>query len=201
MTGYTTALNQATGLVNNPYSNPFYQQTYTQGMGQANQMNQNMQSNLIQNMQRQGLSNSPAGAMLSQMGGYMGSHNQAGAFLNASNQAQQMYGAGMNFLSHPLQTGATASGNSKSVEQTGGLGTWLPQVIGAGLGAAGGFMGGGGLQGALKGATGGGGGGGNTSNYSNAAGGYMGNMLAQPTGPNPAYSGMNISNNPFTYGR
>jgi len=44
----------------------------------------------------------------------------------------------------PLQTGGT------STESTGGLGTWLPQVLGAGLGAVTGGLGGGGFMGASR---------------------------------------------------
>jgi hypothetical protein len=182
LNGYATAQKQAQGFVNNPYGNPFYQQTYTQGMNNANQINQNQQSNLIQNMQRSGMADgSPASIMLRQMGGYQASHNQAGAFLNASNQAQSMFGSGMNFLSNPLVTGGTGSSSGSShgeqVQSTSGLGTWLPQVVGAGIGAATGFAGGGGFMGALKGIGGGmgsGGGGGN------AMGGYMGALQNVP---------------------
>jgi hypothetical protein len=179
MEGYQQALNVAKGLVANPYGNPFYQQTLTQGLNAANQMGQNNMSNLMANLSRSGIGqDSAAGAMLRQMGGYMNSHNQANAFLNAANQAQQMWGSGMNMLSNPLVTGATA--NSKSVEQTGGLGTWLPQVAGAAIGGITGGLGGG-LMGALNGA-GSAMGVPGISNSSNLMGGFMGsvNGIANP---------------------
>lgn len=198
LNGYTAAQTQALGMVNNPYSNPFYQQTLSQGMNSANQINQNQQQNLSQNISRSGIGeNSAAGTMLHQMGGYMASHNQAGAFQNASNQAQSMYGQGMNFLSNPLATGGTMHG--VQTEQSGGLGTWLPQVIGAGLGAAGGIMSGGAsmggkLAGGLKGAAaglGGMGGGGN------AAGGSMGWMPSSNSGPSSFFGGSGGGSNPM----
>jgi hypothetical protein len=200
LNGYTTALNQAQGMVKNPYGNPFYQQTLTQGMNAANSMNQNAQQNVTSNIARSGIgASSPAAMMMMQQAGYMGSHTQAGAFMNASQQAQGMYGAGMNFLGHPLQTGQSMNGTS--TEKTSGVGSWLPQVAGAALGAAAGVMTGGAttmagrIAGGLKGAAGALGGGGG-----NAAGGDMGSMSM---GMVPSNMGMGSSfgftpqNSPF----
>lgn len=193
LNGYNAAQGQALGMVNNPYGNQFYQQTLTQGMNSANQINQNQQQNLSQNISRSGIGeNSAAGAMLHQMGGYMASHNQAGAFLNASNQAQSMYGQGMNFLSNPLATGGTMHG--VQTEQSGGLGTWLPQVAGMALGAASGGLSaaGGGAKavasGMMKGASSGLGG--MNNGGGNAAGGSMGWMPSSNSGPSSFFSGV-----------
>jgi hypothetical protein len=166
--GYMNGMNTAKGLVNNPYGNPFYQQTLTQGVNAANAMNQTSQSNTSSYIANSGIgANSPAAAMLRQMSGYQGSHNTASAFMNASGQASNMFGMGMNYLSNPLRTGMTGT------TTTSGLGTWLPQVAGAALGAAaGGFAGGKGfsLLGALTGAAGKG----------NTMGGYTGSMPMMP---------------------
>jgi len=74
----------------------------------------------------------------------------------------------------PLQTGQTQT------QQVSGLGSWLPQVVGAGLGAAGAFFGGGM-----------GGSGGGSSPFSQMPGDYAN----QPTGNLPT-GGMNM-NSPF----
>jgi hypothetical protein len=67
------------------------------------------------------------------------SANQAGGYnnllLQASQLRQQALGQAGSY--RPLQTGQTQT------QQQSGLGTWLPQLIGAGLGIAGGAMGGG----------------------------------------------------------
>lgn len=206
MAGFHTALDQANGLVTNPYGNQFYQQTYTRGMNAANQVNQNQTQNLAASLSRSGIGeNSAAGSMMRQMGGYMASHNQAGAFDNASNQAQSMYGMGMNFLQNPLTTGQT--GHQNQVETSGGLGSWLPQLIGAGLsGVAAGMTGGAstlaqqGLKAGLSrglgaaassfmGSRGGGGG-----DSGGGGGGGMGNMNVQasPNAFNTALAGNNM---------
>ncbi len=170
MTGYHQALTQAQSLVSNPFNNQFYNQNLGLLTGNANRQNQMMQQNTLSNLQRSGIgTGSAAGNMLRMMGGYMGSRNTAGAFNMAGQTAQSMYGSGMSMLSNPLVTGQT--GNSTQTQQTSGLGTWLPQVIGAGLGAAGGFMGGGGFAGAMKGAMGM-----PSSGGGNAMGGFMGSV-------------------------
>lgn len=60
------------------------------------------------------------------------SANNANTFLQTllGTKQMQLTATGMAQNYRPLQTG------SKQVEQTSGLGTWLPQVIGAGLGMA-----------------------------------------------------------------
>jgi hypothetical protein len=135
MPGYHVALGMANQLVNSPYKNPFFSQTLAQGVNAANRMNQTSQSNTNSYIANSGIgTNSPAAQMLRQMSGYEGSHNTANAFLNASNQAQSMFGMGMNTLANPLVTGSTG------VQKQSGLGTWLPQIVGAGIGAATSFM-------------------------------------------------------------
>ena len=72
--------------------------------------------------------------------------------------------------------------SSTTTQQQKGLGTWLPQVIGMGLGAVTGGMGGGGWLGALKGATGMGGG--NALNFAQM------NPIGIPSGPYALGGGM-----------
>jgi hypothetical protein len=172
---YHGALNSANSMVANPFSNKFYDQNVGLLTSNAQAQNQNQMQNLTSNLARSGVgTGSGAGNMIRSLGGYMASRNQANAFTAANQMGQQNYWNSMNFVRNPLVTGGTQTGHSTSVEQTGGLGTWLPQVAGMALGAATGGMAGGGLMGAMKGAMGMGGGGGNSM------GGFMGSIGGAP---------------------
>jgi len=120
------------GEINNPYSNSaFQQQQQMQNLTNANQYGQAQQS-LGQRLQQGGISsNSP---MAQQQMTQLSMQNQASQsqgynnlLLQGANTRQSAINSAMSF--QPQQTGQTQSQS--------GLGTWLPQVAGAALGAAG----------------------------------------------------------------
>lgn len=128
------------GNINDPYSNSAFN-TQNQMMRQNNaQMQSSAMQALMQRSQALGQgNNSPL--LLSQIGQQQrqGMAQNAQGYnsllLNAAQLRQQSLGAAMNYK--PLQTGGTQT------QTMGGLGTWLPQLAGAALGAAGGAMTGG----------------------------------------------------------
>jgi len=145
-----------------PYSflRPQYDLALQMSLGQASRLGQRGMQNLLLNRPQMG-----AMSLQPYMASQIGRQSRATSGLQANAMLQnrlQMLQQGEGLRSqalgqsqgyNPLVTGQTAT------EKTSGLGTWLPQVIGAGLGFAGGFMPGredGGGQ-----APGGGGGGGN----------------------------------------
>ena len=84
--------------------------------------------------------NSPAFAAQIQRATRANSGLQQNAFLSTLQSAMQnqQFAASLANAYRPLQTGGTASGTS--TETTSGLGTWLPQLASAGLGAATSFI-------------------------------------------------------------
>jgi hypothetical protein len=115
-------------------------------LGQANQQNawlgQQGQQNIARNFKTSGMEGSP-GLMNYMMGANQRSNlsRQSNTFnnllLNARDQQRQATGMAMGY--NPLQTGGVQT------QKTSGLGTWLPQVAGMGLGLlTGGMFGGGG---------------------------------------------------------
>lgn len=144
---------QLLDMINNPFNNPLYSMGLGQSMKGAGAMGNNAMQSLMQNMKQGGFGgNSGNGFMAAQMGkmGRSNLTNRANANTgNVMNALQrQMQGTAMGMSFNPLLTGE--KGNSNSSQTTGGLGTWLPQLIGAGLGMAGGAM-----TGGLSGAAGG----------------------------------------------
>ena len=148
--------NQLTGSGSNvlqqymsqPFNNPWYNLGAAQGQRGANQMGQNMTNALTQNMRVSGIGGGAGNAFqMAQMGkigratGSMRSQANLQNIFGALGRQMQATGMGMSF--QPLMTGENSSGSSKSVEQTSGLGTWLPQLLGAGLQGAMGAMTGG----------------------------------------------------------
>lgn len=134
------------GYMNSPFNNAAYNMGIGASQKGAAQMgNQSMQS-LMQNMKTSGISgNSGQGFQMAQMGkigrsnlSIMGQANTANV---QSALQRQMQATGMGMSYSPLLKGT--SGNSQSTQTQGGLGTWLPQLLGAGLGAAMGGFGGG----------------------------------------------------------
>lgn len=131
----STLLNQN---INNPYNNT----GFNSRMAQGTQANQGLASSA-------GASTQQANTALGTTGGGAFSNylNAAQGRANSANQGQMsnslILGAAQNRNQslqtamgyRPLQTGGTQT------QQTSGLGTWLPQVIGAGLSVAGSFMG------------------------------------------------------------
>src|SRR5277367_1179496 len=132
----------------NPYNNAQYSQNLSQNMGMANQQNMNAINNSMSQFNMTGMNNAPSGArtqLMSSLGRY-GSANNANAFYQAVNTANNRQTGAVSQMSNfqPLQTGGT------QVQTQGGLGSWLPQVLGAAGGLAmsaftGGMSGGAGL--------------------------------------------------------
>jgi hypothetical protein len=135
----TPQFGQAIGSeITNPYSNMFFNQQLGMGQQQLGAQGASANQALLQRAQAMGVQgNSPL--MMSQMGQNQraGMAGQSNLFNNLLMQAGQMRQSalGMAGSYRPLQTGQVG------VEQTSGLGSWLPQLAGAGLGAAGAFFG------------------------------------------------------------
>lgn len=133
----------AMGYMQNPFSNPFFQTQQQLGTRQAQQLGGTQMSSLLHNMLAGGMAggaSSPAGLEMLQNQARANTGLQANlGFLSPVQNAlqQQQYYSGLASGFRPLQTGQTQT------EKTGGLGSWLPQVAGMALGAAGGLFGGG----------------------------------------------------------
>lgn len=158
---YNKLQNQYGGLLSQYMNNPMgavsgiYDQSGQMAQQNAAQLGQSGMSNLANNQAASGFggTNMPA-YMQSQIAaqGRATSGMQSNAFLQnnlAKNQAAlgvQQFGASQAGMYRPLQTGGTQT------KQTGGLGSWLPQVAGGALGMAmagmtGGASGGAGMMG------------------------------------------------------
>lgn len=139
MTPAMSSLN--TQFMNSPFSNPQFQMQQLMGNSQANSMNQTGMNSLLQNMLGSGMaggaSNPAATEMLqNQSRAATGLQSQLGfqqPVNNALQRQQMAMGTAAGY--QPLSTGNT------QVKTTGGLGSWLPQVAGMGLGIAGAAMG------------------------------------------------------------
>ena len=155
------------GYMQNPFGNPFFQAQQQMGTRQAQNLGGMQMGNIARNLTASGFgggSSSPFAMEMMQNQGRAntGLQSQLGFLqpvMNALGMQQWATGAAEGYK--PLQTG------QKTTESTGGLGTWLPQVLGGAAGLAmapftGGMslmgMGGGGGGGGLAGLFGGGGG-------------------------------------------
>jgi hypothetical protein len=150
----STALPILQDYASNPFNNAFFNLSNQMGQKNASDLgSQAIQAVSSQLTQRGINDNSPAAVATMQRQMRMNSGLKANAFLNTMSQAQlnQWNALGLMTNFRPLQTGSsgTSSGqsNSTQVQQTGGLGTWLPQVVGGALGAVGGMASGGMLGG------------------------------------------------------
>jgi len=131
------------GFMTNPFGSPQFGLEQQMGTRQAQGLGQQSMSGLLQNMTASGLqggASSPAGLEMQQNQGRANTGLQAqlgfmNPMMNALQRQQQAMQLGAGY--RPLQTGGTQT------QSTGGLGTWLPQMIGAGMGMATGGMGGG----------------------------------------------------------
>lgn len=161
---YDMLTKSGSGVLNDYISNPFGNDTYKLGLGQsqkgaASQGNNLMQS-MLQNMKVSGLSGKSGNAFqLAQMGKIGRGTASMSSQANIQNIMQalqrQLTATGMGMSFNPLLTGE--KGHSDETQQTSGLGTWLPQLLGAGLSGAMGAMTGGmstGLSGIMKGVSG-----------------------------------------------
>lgn len=143
----------AMNFAQNPYSGPQFQMEQQMGNRQAQQLGGTQMSNISRNITGSGMGGgnmSPMALEMMQNQGRANSGMQAQmGFMNPMAQAGQRQQQAMSLLQgyRPLQTGGTQQ------QSTGGLGTWLPQLLGAGMGAATSMMGGGGAAGFFKGAS------------------------------------------------
>jgi hypothetical protein len=172
-------------FLSNPYGNPSYNlnvQNQTKG---ASALAGRGMSNALLNFNRTGMGGTMnSGVMQSLLGSLnrFGSGLQYQGFQNANQTAQNnMWNAASlgSSMFQPLQTG------SKATQSTGGLGTWLPQLIGGGLGLATGMAG--------AGMFGGGGGGTNTGF---GAGMLQGAGMSGTANPMSAWSPYNMQLTP-----
>lgn len=144
-------------MVSNPFNNSQYNMGLQMQTNTANQLGMNAVQNAMRNFNMAGTGDLTGGARASLLSGLsrQTSNLRQQGFMSNFQTAigQQQFGTNVLGNMQPLQTGNT------QVQKTSGLGTWLPQLIGAGLGFATGMGGGGGL-GSLFGGGGSGGGGG-----------------------------------------
>lgn len=151
------------GYINSPLTNPMYQLgSATAQRGAAQGGNNNMQA-LMQMMKTSGIGGQAGQGFMAGQQAQMGRANQSqmsqanlGNIQSAFGRQMAATGMGMSFT--PQLTGQ--SGTSNSTQTTGGLGTWLPQLLGSAAGMAmGGLTGGasmaaGGLPGGAAGSIG-----------------------------------------------
>lgn len=116
------------GSSGGPFGSSLFKSAYGQGTINAQQQGQTAVGNIGQNAAQFGGGNVP-GFLQSQVrnAGYQTSGAQQGAYWNALNSTvnSQLGAASTAAGYRPLQTGQT--------QKTSGLGSWLPQVVGAGL--------------------------------------------------------------------
>ena len=162
-------------MAQNPLGSSYFQNQLAQQQGQAQQIGQRNQSNLLQNMRA-------GGGILSNSGGFMNAMLQRNTLGNSQMQGNAFNSSMNTALSNrnmalmsmqayqPLQTG------QNTTQTQSGLGTWLPQVAGMAMNALapglGSMMGGQGFSAGY-----GGGGGGGYSGFSSAK---LPNMGAAP---------------------
>ena len=126
-----------TPMVKNPYSGANYNMGLQQNTNAANSLGMNAVRNAMQNFNMSGSGNLTGGARASLLSGLSrqtSGMRQQGFFNNWNTAtANQQFGA--NVLG---QLSGQLAGTT-STQKTSGLGTWLPQLIGAGIGVAAGF--------------------------------------------------------------
>lgn len=144
------------GYINNPFSNAMYQMGASQSAKGAQQAGQTNMQALLQNQKALGLGGKAGQGWLGAQQAQTGRANQAmSSQANVSNVLaalqRQMAATGMGMSFSPQLTGQSGTFNQQ--QTTSGLGTWLPQLMGAGLSAGLGAMTGGAssvLGGAMK---------------------------------------------------
>lgn len=140
---------QARAFATNPYGNQQFQEESAMGQDNAARMGSRNMANLRGNAAAMGYSTN--GGMFNSLlaqSGRATSGMQANAFRGAVGSAnqRQMQSMGMLASFQPLMTGSNSNFSQNSQQQQSGLGTWLPQLIGAGVGAGvSAFTGGGGM--------------------------------------------------------
>lgn len=120
----------------NPYGNSMFQQESSIGQDNALHIGQRGMDNALANSNALGYgTNGAMKAALIQRATNATNNFQGQAFRGAIGNANQraVTGLGMASSFQPLMTGSSSTGSQTSTQS--GLGTWLPQVAGMGLGA------------------------------------------------------------------
>ncbi len=124
------------GYMNNPFGNPAYTMGLQQSVRGATQAGANNMQALTQRMKASGLTGQAGAGFLQAQGAQQGRANQS--LLSQANIAnvmaamqRQLGATGMGMSYSPLMTGENSQGQSTTTKS--GLGTWLPQLIGAGV--------------------------------------------------------------------
>ena len=126
----------AQGLYKNPFNNEMFNQENAIGQDQAANFGQRNKSNVLANANALGYgTNSGLINSMFQRAGLDTGMLQAQAFRGAVGNANQraMTGLGISSAFQPLMTGTKGTFNQQ--QTTSGLGTWLPQLAGAAIGA------------------------------------------------------------------
>lgn len=131
---------KARDFVNNPYQNASFQMESAIGQNNAAKLGARNMANLRGNAAAMGYNTS--GGMFNSLlasSTRATSGMQSDAFRQSVMNAnqRQMQSMGMLASFQPLMTGSSSNFNQTSQQQQSGLGTWLPQLISAGIGAAG----------------------------------------------------------------
>lgn len=160
----TGATNVFSDYMKDPLKASYFQNQVNILNRTANQIGQRNVSNLTNNANLTGGGVMPGymQSMLARTGrdtGAMQAQNFLTALMTA--ESNRRGAANMAIQDRPLQTG------QDTTQQKSGLGTWLPQVIGAGVGLAGSFL----TKGKGSGGSGDGGGGGDMSSWGGSVGG------------------------------
>jgi hypothetical protein len=126
------------GYMNNPLSNPTYRLGAAQAVKGAQQAGANNMGVLNQNQKVNGLTGNAGAGWLTSQRNQTGRANQSlvsnANIQNVQGAMNRQIGAAGTALSfNPQLTGS--SGTSNQTTSTGGLGTWLPQLLSSGLGA------------------------------------------------------------------
>jgi hypothetical protein len=135
-------------LISNPYHNALFNQMSARGSRQIAGQNQARTQATMQSNRALGIGSDPAllssqTASNERAGLSAAAQQRSNLILGATQMRQSALQSALNY--RPLQTGG------KSVQQTSGLGTWLPQVIGLGVAGAEAAFSGGMFHGAPKG--------------------------------------------------
>ena len=170
--------NVLSGYINNPFGNSAYTMGAQQSQAGAQQAGQNNMNSLMQNMKTSGLSGQGgAGFKQAQMAQTGRANQSMSSQANIQNVMQalqrQMQASATGLSFSPQLTGQ--SGQFSQQQSSSGLGTWLPQLLGAGLSL--------GTMGSTAGASAGGG------------ASAMSQVPSFGSGPNSNF--MNSLNNPF----
>lgn len=129
--------NVLSSYMNNPFGNAFYRMGLGQSQAGATAQGSNNMSALMSQMKTSGFAGNGGNAFqMGQMGKIGRSNSSMMANANTSNVMsalqRQMTATGMGMSFNPLLSGTSGT----QTQTTSGLGTWLPQLLGAAGGAA-----------------------------------------------------------------